>query len=315
MTQSKPVVGVSACVIGEEVRYDSGHKRSVFVDTQLRQLVSFKPICPEVGIGLTVPRPTIRLRWVGESIRLMDDKNHIDHTDKMVQFNNNILPSLEGLSGYVVCAKSPTCGMERVKVLQEDTKGAEYKGRGLFTKALMERYPLLPVEEDGRLNDQHLRENFVLRVLIFQQAQQLLAAPSQAKLQSFHQQHKLLLLAHNQTIYRQLGPLVAEAFDGDSYHKTLAYVTLMMTALAKPANRKGHTNALQHIQGYFKKDLDSAEKKHLEESILAYRNGRLPLMAPLSIVNHILSKYPKPYIIGQSYLEPTPEQLALRCNL
>ncbi|WP_298441767.1 DUF523 and DUF1722 domain-containing protein [uncultured Ferrimonas sp.] len=315
MTQAKPIIGVSACVIGHKVRFDSGHKRSAFVDDQLRQLVEFKPLCPEVNVGMTTPRPTIRLREVAGSIRLMDDKNHIDHTDAMNRYSDEVLPTLSELSGYVVCAKSPTCGMERVKILQEDCKGAQYKGRGVFTSALMRRYPLLPVEEDGRLNDLPIRENFVLRVLIYHQAKALLQKPSQRALLHFHQKHKLLLLAHNEPIYRQLGPLVATEFEGSDSDKALQYVTQMMAALAKPATRRGHTNVLQHIQGYFKKDLEPSEKQHLQDTILAYHSGQLPLMAPMTVVKHILSKYPKPYISDQSYLEPTPVQLALRCNL
>ncbi|WP_028118029.1 YbgA family protein [Ferrimonas senticii] len=315
MSSNKPIVGVSACVVGQQVRFDTGHKRSFFVDQQLRELVDFKPVCPEMGSGMPTPRPTIRLRWVGEQIRLMDDKNHIDHTDSMNRFNEQILPSLSHLSGFVVCAKSPSCGMERVKVVQEDGKGAERNGRGLFTQALMERYPLLPVEEDGRLNDLNLRENFVLRVMVYHEAQTLIAEPTQHGLLAFHRKHKLLLLAHNEPLYRQLGPLVGSEFDGTIEQKVDTYLKGMMKALAKPATRRGHTNVLQHIQGYFKKDIDAGEKQHLQDTILAYRAGRLPLMAPLAVVEHILARYPKPYIEQQSYLHPTPEQLALRCNL
>ncbi len=315
MTKNKPLVGVSGCVIGQQVRFDNGHKRSSFVDDTLRNLVQLMPICPEMGIGLGTPRPTIRLREINQQVRLMDDRNHLDHTEQMQQFTTKVLPEFAQYSGFIVCAKSPSCGMERVKVLQEDALGANYNGRGLFTAALMARYPLLPVEENGRLNDPYLRENFVMRILLYQQAQLLLAEPSSAALQQFHQQHKLLLLAHNEPLYRQLGPLLSATSFANIRAKMDAYLTLFMAALAKPASRKGHTNALQHIQGYFKSDLEPQEKKHLHQTIMAYHSGQLPLMAPISIIDHILTKYPKPYITQQSYLHPTPEQLALRCHL
>lgn len=312
---NKPIVGVSACVVGQPVRYDKGHKQSYFVTDKLNQLVTLKPICPEVGMGLSVPRPTIRLRDVDETVRLMDDVNHIDYTDRIARFSADALPNMANYSGFIVCKKSPSCGMERVKVYQEDGKGSRNDGRGLFTTALMERYPLLPVEEDGRLNDVNLRENFVLRVLIYQQAQRLLAEPSQKALLAFHQQHKLLILAHNQPLYRELGPLAAQSFDGTIEEKCLAYITILMRALAKPASRRGHTNALQHIQGYFKRDLDSSEKQHLTQTIIDYRNGKLPLLAPVTVLKHIMTKYPKSYIAAQSYLNPTPTELGLRVQL
>ncbi|SHI18897.1 YbgA family protein [Ferrimonas marina] len=315
MSQPKPLVGVSACIIGQPVRFDGGHKRSHFVDDQLSQWVQLKPLCPEVGAGMTVPRPTVRLRKIGESVRIMDDKNNVDYSDAMHAFNERALPGLASLSGYVVCAKSPSCGMERVKVVQEDGKGAERNGRGLFTDALMKRYPLLPVEEDGRLNDPHLRENFVVRVLIYQELQQLMQQPSKAALLAFHQKHKLQILSHNQDGYRQMGRFVASLRNDQVEGAMQEYGQMLMDALKRPASRKGHTNVLQHIQGYFKKDIAGEERQHLHDTILAYRRGRLPLMAPLSIVQHLLTRFPKPYITGQSYLRPHPDSLALRCVL
>ncbi|GAA5189438.1 DUF523 and DUF1722 domain-containing protein [Ferrimonas gelatinilytica] len=313
--EKKPIVGISACNLGQPVRYDGGHKRSAFVDGQLREWVEFRPICPEVGAGLSTPRPTIRLRQTEIGIRLVDDKNGVDHTEAMQSFSERVLPSLDNLSGYIVCAKSPSCGMERVKVFNADATGAERNGRGLFTDALMKRYPLLPVEEDGRLNDARLRENFVTRVLIYQEFQQLQADPTQGRLLNFHRKHKMLLLSHHQNLYRQLGRLVASSGQSSLDERLNEYGKMMMAALARPASRRGHTNVLQHLQGYFKRDITTGERQQLHQTILDYRQGKVPLMAPLSVLRHLLVRFPKPYVQSQSYLQPHPEALALRCYL
>ncbi|MBY6185082.1 DUF523 and DUF1722 domain-containing protein [Marinobacter hydrocarbonoclasticus] len=312
----KPKVGVSACIVGQQVRFDGGHKRSGYVDGPLHQIFDFHPVCPEVGMGLSVPRPTIRLREVGETVRLMDDKNRIDHTDAINAFSQRTLPGLKHLSGYIVCAKSPSCGMERVRIMNEAQNGARHNGRGLFTAALMKAYPLLPVEEDGRLNDALLRENFITRVFVYQGLQALQqSAPDENALLTFHRRHKLLVMAHNQSHYRALGRYLAESRHAPMTERLNDYSTMLMTALAKPASRRNHTNVLQHIGGYFKRELDTIERQNLHQTILAYRAGKLPLMAPLTLLQSLLKRYPKPYIEEQHYLSPHPEHLALRYHL
>ncbi|WP_325167095.1 DUF523 and DUF1722 domain-containing protein [Ferrimonas balearica] len=311
-----PKVGVSACIVGQEVRFDGGHKRSGFVDGPLKNIFDMKPLCPEMGMGLGTPRPTIRLREIGETVRLMDDKNHVDHTDAMHAFNERTLPKLADLSGYIVCAKSPSCGMERVRVMNEQQNGARHNGRGLFTAALMEAYPLLPVEEDGRLNDIPLRENFITRVFVYHAYQELVASePGEHQLLAFHRRHKLLLMAHNQATYRELGRYIAISRERPMAERLAFYGERMMRALAKPASRRNHTNVLQHIGGYFKRELDTTERQHLHETILAYHDGQLPLMAPLTLLQSLLKRYPKPYIEEQHYLQPHPQHLALRYHL
>ncbi|MBY5920820.1 DUF523 and DUF1722 domain-containing protein [Ferrimonas balearica] len=311
-----PKVGVSACIVGQEVRFDGGHKRSGFVDGPLRDIFDLRPLCPELGMGMGTPRPTIRLREIGETVRLMDDKNGIDHTDAMEAFNQRAIPALANLSGYIVCAKSPSCGMERVRILNEGQTGSRRDGRGLFTEALMNAYPLLPVEEDGRLNDPLLRENFITRVYVYHGLQALIASqPSEQQLLDFHRRHKLLLLAHHQTTYRELGRYVAGTRELPMETRLSRYSHQLMTALAKPASRRNHTNVLQHIGGYFKREMDRSERQHLHETILAYRAGELPLMAPLVLLQNLLKRYPKPYIQEQQYLSPHPQHLALRYHL
>ncbi|WP_261389969.1 YbgA family protein [Ferrimonas balearica] len=313
---SMPKVGVSACIVGQEVRFDGGHKRSGFVDGPLRDIFDLRPLCPELGMGMGTPRPTIRLREIGETVRLMDDKNGIDHTDAMEAFNQRAIPALANLSGYIVCAKSPSCGMERVRILNEGQTGSRRDGRGLFTEALMNAYPLLPVEEDGRLNDPLLRENFITRVYVYHGLQALIASqPSEQQLLDFHRRHKLLLLAHHQTTYRELGRYVAGTRELPMETRLSRYSHQLMTALAKPASRRNHTNVLQHIGGYFKREMDRSERQHLHETILAYRAGELPLMAPLVLLQNLLKRYPKPYIQEQQYLSPHPQHLALRYHL
>ncbi len=313
---SMPKVGVSACIVGQEVRFDGGHKRSGFVDGPLRAIFDLKPLCPELGMGLGTPRPTIRLREVGDTVRLMDDKNHIDHTDAMDAFNQRAVPGLADLAGYIVCAKSPSCGMERVRILNEAQTGSRREGRGLFTAALMKAYPLLPVEEDGRLNDPLLRENFITRVYVYHGYQALCASePDERQLLDYHRRHKLLLLAHHQQIYRDLGRYLADSRDRPMAERLTHYGEQLMGALAKPASRRNHTNVLQHIGGYFKRELDATERQHLHETILAYRAGELPLMAPMVLLQNLLKRYPKPYIQEQQYLSPHPQHLALRYHL
>ncbi|MBY5992019.1 YbgA family protein [Ferrimonas balearica] len=313
---SLPKVGVSACIIGQQVRFDGGHKRSSYVDGQLSDVFDLRPLCPEVGAGMSTPRPTVHLREVGERVRMMDDKNGIDHTEAMQEFNRRAIPGLANLAGYIVCAKSPSCGMERVRVLNEARTGARRDGRGLFTEALMKAYPLLPVEEDGRLNDLALRENFITRVFVYQGYKRLLEGDTgEHELLQFHRRHKLMLMAHNQAIYRELGRYLAQSREQAIETRLAHYGEQLMSALAKPASRRAHTNVLQHIGGYFKRDLDKTERQHLHQTILAYRSGQLPLMAPMTLLNGLLQRFPKPYIAEQRYLTPHPERLALRYHL
>ncbi|MEZ8140462.1 hypothetical protein A1OO_14185 [Enterovibrio norvegicus FF-33] len=315
-------LGVSACVIGDNVRFDSGHKRNQFICEQLSPFIEFVPVCPEVGIGLPVPRPTIRLLDRGDEIgiRLVETKNaDVDHTEKMEAFSRKKADHLAtmDLCGYVVCAKSPTCGMERVKVYRENGYvSAEKIGVGLYTKQLMKRMPWLPIEEDGRLHDPVLRENFVFRIFALRDLYDSMAEGiTRRAIVEFHSRYKLVLMAHSPLDYKSLGKFVATIADHDIDEFYIEYRTLFMQAIANRASRKNNTNVLMHLQGYFKRDLDKKEKEELSGLIHSYRQGIMPLLAPLTLINHHLQQHPDDYLQHQSYLNPYPESLRLRYGL
>ncbi len=310
-------IGVSACVIGEKVRFDSGHKINNFLTKDFSEYVRFVAVCPEVGIGLPVPRPTIRLISNEERVALVESKNpDVEYTTRMMDYSENKVEQLipENLCGYVVCAKSPTCGMERVKVYKKNS--ADKNGIGLYTKVLMEKMPWLPVEEDGRLLDQVLKENFIARVYALHDFYQSMGGkPTPGKIVQFHSRYKLSLMAHHPQSYREIGRLVANIKHYDSEAFYIQYRNQFMNALKNRASRKNTTNVLMHLQGYFKRDLDPAQKRELADIILEYRQGLLPLLAPLTLIKHYLKAYPDQYIKTQRFLDPYPQELRLRYGL
>lgn len=305
-------VGISSCLVGYKVRFDGGHKQSKYCQEVLANYFDFEPICPEMGIGLGSPRRTIRLVKNEDVIQVVASDGSFDVTDKLTEFSEKKSAELTHLSGYIFCAKSPTCGMERVTLYKAGTNDGQREGVGVFAAKIMQDHPLLPVEEDGRLNDLVLRENFITRVFAYHQWQVLtLSGITLSKLITFHSQHKYLLMAHNAKLYYQLGPMLSgtgEAID------VLAdkYITLFMQTLACLPTRKSHTNTLSHLQGYFKRQLDSAQRVDLADIIEQYRQGLLPLMAPLTLINHYLKIYPDDYLVQQIYLHPHPDELKLR---
>lgn len=310
-------VGVSACILGEKVRFDAGHKQSQFVTQELTPYFDFVSVCPEVGMGLPVPRPTIRLVSNDERIALVETNNvSRDHTDALLAYSEHKVVELEQhqLRGYIVCAKSPTCGMERVKVYKQH--GAEKEGVGLYTQTLMRAMPWLPVEEDGRLNDPVLRENFITRVFCLDDFYRCLGdEPSAGKVVEFHSRYKLSLMAHHPLSYRALGRLVANVSHYQTDEFIREYRLGLMQALSHRASRKNHTNVLMHLQGYFKRALDRRQKAELAQLIHDYRRGTLPLLAPLTLIKHYLSMYPDAYLSKQRYLDPHPQELKLRYGL
>ncbi|NLS11762.1 DUF1722 domain-containing protein [Vibrio sp. SM6] len=317
MSKDKIQVGISACVLGEQVRFDSGHKMSRFVCDELSDHFRFRAICPEVGMGMPVPRPTIRLMSDGESVRLVETKKpDNDHTDAMMTYSHKVVDGLvdQPLCGYIVCAKSPTCGMEKVKVYKQNN--ADKEGVGIYTRILMDRMPWLPVEEDGRLNDPVLRENFIARIYCLHDFYQSMQGDAtRDKLVRFHSRYKLTLMAHAPDAYRELGRLVANIADYDIQEFADRYRTALLIALTRRASRKNNTNVLMHIQGYFKRSLNAMQKQELANLILQYRQGILPLIAPLTLIQHYLSTYPDPYLADQRYLAPYPAELKLRYAL
>lgn len=307
-------IGVSACLLGREVRYDGGHKRDAFLVETFGHYVQWVPVCPEVEIGLGIPRPTLRLERHGADVRLMMPKTGGDHTDAMRDYADKRVAALaeDDLCGYILKKDSPSCGMERVKVYGTSTIPSK-SGRGLFAEALMQRFPNLPVEEEGRLNDPPLRENFVERVFAYRRVRSLFGGRwTLGDLVAFHTAHKLQLMAHSPKVYEQLGRLVAQAKGvaraalRDSYESQFM---LGLTALATPQR---HTNVLQHMAGYFKKQLDDDSKRELQSVIDDYRRGLVPLVVPITLIRHYVRRFTVEYLQGQIYLEPHPKELMLR---
>ncbi|MCC5854953.1 MAG: DUF1722 domain-containing protein [Idiomarina sp.] len=308
-------VGISACLLGQKVRYDGGHKGSQFCQHDLGEFVEYVALCPEVGIGLPVPRPTIRLEGSNSAdASAVIPKTNTDVTEALSNFADQHSERLAHISGYVLCAKSPSCGMERVRLYEPSQQANRKEGVGIFARRLRELYPALPMEEDGRLNDPLLRENFVLRLYVYAEWQELQRKLTKKSLYDFHTRHKLLLLAHNQSIYRALGRRLGELTELTPAFAN-EYIQAFMDGLGKPATRSNHTNVLQHVQGYFKSDLDEDQRAELAEVILAYHGGEQPLIAPLTLLKHYQRAFPKPYLKGQSYFQPYPEKLRLRYGL
>ncbi|WP_410741923.1 YbgA family protein [Citrobacter portucalensis] len=313
---TQPAIGISGCLTGTAVRFDGGHKRMGFAMDELAQWVTFKPVCPEMSIGLSVPRPALRLVQTNEGyIRMrFSHEPGEDITDKMTEFTTPYIRGLSTLSGFIVCAKSPSCGMERVRLYDEMGNRGRKEGTGLFTGALMEAYPWLPVEEDGRLHDPVLRENFVERIFALNELNILRAnGLTRHRILSFHSRYKLQLLAHNQAGYREIGPFVASMHEWNDLEAFFVlYREKLMAILKKPSSRKNHTNVLMHIQGYFRNQLNTRQRGELRDVILNYSSGLLPILAPLTLLKHYLAEYPDRYLLTQNYFDPYPNDLALR---
>jgi uncharacterized protein YbgA (DUF1722 family)/uncharacterized protein YbbK (DUF523 family) len=307
-------VGISACLLGQQVRFDGGHKRDAFLTDTFGRFVDWVPVCPEVECGLGMPRESMRLLRDGKNVRLITVKTGIDLTDRMTRFSRPRLSALadEHLSGYVLKKDSPSCGLERVKVY--DRHGSPVRsGRGLFAAALVEMYPHLPVEEEGRLSDPRIRDNFVERVFAYWRLRGLFDGRWKVgDLVRFHTAHKLLLMAHAPEAYRRLGRLVAGAGAVSRRDLERRYVDGFMQALARLATAPRHTNVLQHMAGYFKDRLDAASKRELVDAIADYRRALVPLVVPLTLVRHHVRVLDVPYLAGQLYLEPHPKELMLR---
>ncbi len=307
-------VGISGCLTGQQVRFDGGHKRSDFCTEQLARFVEFVPVCPEMAIGLGTPRPSIRLINREGNLLAQTAKGE-DVTAALRDYGRQMAARFEGLSGYILCAKSPSCGMERVRVYHESGKGNAKEGTGIYTAELMRALPLLPLEEDGRLNDAVLRENFVTRVYALHDWQCLMhQGLTAARLIAFHSRYKYLLMAHHRDSYLRLGKLLSD-LSCDVEQKADAYISGMMQALGNKASRNNHTNVLQHLQGYFKQQLTSRQRQELARTIHQYRQGILPLLAPITLLRHYLEEHPNDYLHQQVYLNPHPEALRLRYGI
>jgi uncharacterized protein YbbK (DUF523 family)/uncharacterized protein YbgA (DUF1722 family) len=290
-------VGISACLLGQEVRYNGGHKRDAFLTDTLGRYVEWVAVCPEVEVGMGTPRPPIRLERRGEEIRLVMPSTGEDYTDAMRSWAERRVSALAAmdLDGYVLKKDSPSCGMERVKVYQGEAAAKD--GRGLFAETLIARLPDLPVEEEGRLNDPLLRENFIARMFVHHRWREGEREEwTRAALMRFHERHKFLLMARNQNGMRRLAA---------------AYRPGLTEVLRRPATRRGHTNVLQHLAGYVSDALDPADRAELTETIERYRLGLVPLIVPLTLIRHHVRRQGMEYLQGQAYLEPHPYELML----
>ena len=309
-------VGISQCLLGAKVRFDGGHKNSRFCQNELSRIFEFTPLCPEVGIGLPIPRKTIRL--VGDIADpravFSHDESH-DLTDQLENFSEQKAPQLAAMSGYIFCKGSPSCGLERVKVY--DKNGSpQSKGRGVFAAKVSAMFPLMPMEEDGRLNDPLLRDSFIKRVYIYNEWRRLeTKGLTRRRLYHFHARHKLMLLAHCQRTYRELGPLVASINQDNLRQVADKYIMDLMRAVKKMATRSNNTNVLMHIQGYLKEALGAKDKEELTRCILEYRKGILPFLSPLTLLKHHFQHFPNNYVAQQSFMNPYPKELAIQVGM
>lgn len=308
-------LGVSSCLLGEKVRFNGGHKRDRFVTDVLSRYVEWVPVCPEFEMGLGAPRESLRLVGDREDPRLIAPASGTDHTAAMKRFVRTRLRELTHatLHGFIVKKDSPTCGMTRVRVWHEGGGGHERKGIGLFTGALMDRLSLLPVEEEGRLHDPRLRENFIERVFAYSRWSEFLnRKPRRGDLVRFHTTHKLTLRSHSEKLYRELGRIVADP-KGHPLRELLArYGDGFMAALTLIATPSKHANVLYHMLGYLKRELDASDRGELVERIEEYRKERVPLVVPLTLFQHHFRRHPVDWIAEQTYLAPYPAELMLR---
>ena len=311
---TRPVkIGVSACLLGEHVRYDGGHQQYRYITDTLGKYFTFVPVCPEVGCGLPTPREAMRLEGDPVALRLMTRQTRVDKTEQMLTYCSAKIKELEheDLSGFIFKKNSPSSGLFRVKVYNSGQ--AQKVGSGLFAAAFAGRFPLLPMEEEGRLNDAAIRENFIERIFSYRRWKDFLEeTPTVGRLVEFHTAHKLLMMAHSPLIYREMGTLVAHASDMKLSDRLQRYEELFMKGLALHATAKKNTNVLQHIMGYFKQQLSPDEKVELLEIVGQYHDGLLPLIVPMTLLRHYIKKYDQQYLKGQLYLSPHPGQLMLR---
>ena len=326
VSDDRPRIGISSCLLGQPVRFDTGHKRDPFLVETFGQHVEWVPVCPEVEAGFGTPRESMRLvlaepqvrergeRFDTSKIRLVLNKQGTDVTSRLTTYAKKKAEKLAdaNLSGFVLKKDSPSCGMERVKVYTPQGPG-ERGGRGLFAEALMARLPNLPVEEEGRLGDPRLRENFVERVFAYRRLTALFEGRwSVGDIVRFHTMHKLTLMAHSPAAYRELGQLVASAKAQPRAAFAAEYQSRFMAALAVIATPKRHANVLQHMLGYFSKLIDDDARTELLALIEEHRQGRVPLIVPMTLMRHHVRRQRSEYLLGQTYLEPHPRELSLR---
>ncbi len=307
-------LGISSCLLGNPVRYDGGHKLDHFLTDTLGRYVDWLPVCPEVECGLPVPREAMRLVGDPEDPRLVTFRTRVDHSARMKNWAKKKVSALakEDLCGFVFKSRSPSSGMRGVKIYTEAGL-PNATGSGLFAKAFMDKFPLVPIEDEGRLHDPGLRENFIERIFVYRRWQEYIKEDgSLGGLVSFHTEHKLLLMSHSQKHYTELGKLVAapKKISREELHSR--YLRTLLEGLGFLATVKKNTNVLQHMAGYFKDKLSADEKKELQEVIMNYHRELVPLVVPITLLQHYVRKYNVEYLMQQAYLNPHPLELMLR---
>lgn len=307
-------IGVSACLMGENVRWNGGHSRSRFITDTLSQFVEFVPVCPEVEAGFPIPRETFRLVGEPDDPRLITTKGKVDHTDHMQQWARDRVRQLEeaDLCGFIFKKDSPNSGLYRVKVYNDQGMPVK-QGTGIFAREFVRQFPRVPVEEDGRLNDPKLRENFIEQIFAMRRWRDVIAGRrTVGNLVDFHTRHKLLLLSHSPKHYRAMGKLVAAGKTMTIDELYRQYEIQFVEALRLRTTVKKNVNVLFHLLGYFKKDISADEKQEMIELIERYQQELVPLVVPITLINHYVRKYSQPYLQQQVYLNPHPIELKLR---
>jgi uncharacterized protein YbgA (DUF1722 family)/uncharacterized protein YbbK (DUF523 family) len=313
-TTSEITIGISACLLGQKVRFDGGHKHDRYITDILGKYFRFVPVCPELEIGMGVPREAVRLAGSADDPRMLGGRTGADWTDRMNAFAVKRVRQhdLQSLSGYILKKDSPSCGMERVR-LYRSSGMPEKTAMGLFGRALRDRFPLLPIEEEGRLNDPPLRENFIERVFAYHRLQAVMTGTfRRGAIVAFHAANKYLILAHSPKHYTLMGRLVADIKTYPPVEFREKYSAQFMEAMAVKATPQKNHNVLLHILGYLKDHLAPEDKKYILDVCDEYRRGLTPLIVPLTLVKLYLTKHDVPYIAGQTYLNPHPRELMLR---
>lgn len=312
--ESKIRLGISSCLMGEKVRYDGGHKFDSMLVHTLGPYVEYYPVCPEVEVGFGIPREALRLIGKPEEPRMITVRSHLDVTDRMLEWSKKRVIQLEqeNLCGFIFKSDSPSSGMERVKVYGESGMPVK-RGIGLFARTFMEHFPLLPTEEEGRLCDARLRENFIERIFTLKRWRDMLSeANTKNGLIEFHTHHKLMILAHSPELYRQMGRLVSDLHETPLPDVQRSYEKTLMEALRIKTTVKKNINVLQHILGYFKTVLSSEEKQQILDVFDHYYKEHIPLIVPITLLGFFVRKYSEPYLAKQVYLNPHPIELQLR---
>lgn len=312
--EEKLNIGVSACLLGNEVRFNGGHKHDPFITKSLSRYANLTSVCPEVEAGFSTPRPAMQLRKKSNVIRLViSQEQSKDVTEQMTQYAHKKVKDLDGLDGYIFKKNSPSCGVYRVPIVINQDGYRERNGRGIFAQAFMERYPLIPVEEEGRLNDAVLCENFLERVFAYRRWKSIPDVNDNVSgFIEFHSQHKFMLMARGSSYYQELGRMVSGTTKSILTERRSAYIKRFMEVMKLTSTPGRQVNVLQHIMGYLKDALSLDDKQELLTIFEAYRQHQIPLITPVTLLRHHLRKHPSGYIEKQYYLAPYPEQLALR---